>query len=98
MVRRPRTRVDPAHERSPASGSSRRPMLHNMRATIMVVALALSADSLRAQAGAEGGRPVTLDTLVAHAVATSPRLRAARARVEAAQARVGPAGARPDPM
>lgn len=39
-----------------------------------------------------------LDSLVAQALATSPALRAARARVEAARARVTPAGLRPDPM
>lgn len=73
-------------------------MLHIMRATAVVVALALSAHPLRAQ-GREGSDPhATLDTLVTRAVAASPRLRAARARVEAAQARVGPAGTRPDPM
>jgi outer membrane protein, heavy metal efflux system len=39
-----------------------------------------------------------LDSLVARAVASSPALRAARARVDAARMRVGPAGARPDAM
>ncbi|HEY5218420.1 MAG TPA: TolC family protein [Gemmatimonadaceae bacterium] len=39
-----------------------------------------------------------LDTLLATARASNPRLVAARSRVEAAQALVGPAGARPDPM
>lgn len=39
-----------------------------------------------------------LDSLIAVAHATSPQLRAARARVEAARARIAPAGARPDPM
>lgn len=40
----------------------------------------------------------TLDSLVARAVAVSPRLRAAHERARAEQARVAPAGARPDPM
>jgi cobalt-zinc-cadmium efflux system outer membrane protein len=39
-----------------------------------------------------------LDSLVALATASSPALRAARARVDAARMRIGPAGARPDPM
>lgn len=39
-----------------------------------------------------------LDSLVARGMASSPALRAARARLEAARARIGPAGARPDPM
>lgn len=39
-----------------------------------------------------------LDSLVAHATALSPALRAARARVDAARMRIGPAGARPDPV
>ena len=75
-------------------------MLHHMRATTAVVALALMlpVHRLHAQAGAADARQPALDTLVAHAIAVSPRLRAARARVEAAQARVAPAGARPDPM
>lgn len=40
----------------------------------------------------------SLDSLIAHAVAASPALRAASARVVAARARVGPASALPDPM
>jgi cobalt-zinc-cadmium efflux system outer membrane protein len=39
-----------------------------------------------------------LDSLVARALASSPVLRAARARLDAARLRIGPAGARPDPM
>jgi cobalt-zinc-cadmium efflux system outer membrane protein len=39
-----------------------------------------------------------LDSLVARAMASSPVLRAARARLDAAQMRISPAGARPDPM
>src|SRR5687768_5746064 len=39
-----------------------------------------------------------LDSLVARALASSPPLRAARARLDAARMRIRPAGARPDPM
>jgi cobalt-zinc-cadmium efflux system outer membrane protein len=39
-----------------------------------------------------------LDSVVARALASSPALRATRARVDAARMRIGPAGARPDPM
>lgn len=39
-----------------------------------------------------------IDSLVAHAVAVNPELRAARSRVDAARARVAPAGLRSDPM
>lgn len=47
---------------------------------------------------AVAGDGASLDSLLARAVAVSPRMRAARARIEAAGARIGPAGARPDPM
>ncbi len=40
----------------------------------------------------------TLDSLIARAMALSPRLRASEARSAAAQARIKPAGLRPDPM
>jgi len=46
--------------------------------------------------GTSDGAP--LDSLLAAALATSPQVRAARARVDAARARVAPAGTRPDPM
>ncbi len=39
-----------------------------------------------------------LDSLVGHALASGPALRAARARLDAARMRIGPAGARLDPM
>lgn len=52
-------------------------------------------DPARAQLSA----PVSaLDSLVAHALAVNPSVKAARARVDAARARIGAAGARPDPM
>src|SRR5665213_2890292 len=38
-----------------------------------------------------------LDSLIAHAVAVSPAIRAAQARVDAARAKISPAGALPDP-
>jgi len=38
-----------------------------------------------------------LDSLIAHAVAVSPSIRAAQARVDAARAKISPAGALPDP-
>jgi len=41
---------------------------------------------------------VSLDSLIAIALAANPGLHAASARVEAARAQIGPAGARPDPM
>src|SRR5256885_1269367 len=41
---------------------------------------------------------LNLDSLVARALSTSPRLRAANARVDAARARVRPASTPPDPM
>lgn len=41
---------------------------------------------------------ITVDSLVARALATSPTIRAATVRVDAARARIGPAVSRPDPM
>jgi outer membrane protein TolC len=47
---------------------------------------------------ASGDAAAVLDTLLATARTSNPRLLAARLRVDAAQALVRPAGARPDPM
>jgi len=63
--------------------------------TRYIRALALSV-ALSSVAAAQDAPP--LDSLVAHAVAVSPIVAAARARADAAAARVAPAGARPDPM
>ena len=52
----------------------------------------------RAAIAAANVRGEDLDSLVAHALAVNPRVRAAAARVEAARHRISPAGARPDPM
>ena len=56
----------------------------------------MPAEAQSAATAASGA--AALDSLVAHAMSTSPMVRAAGARVDAAQARIGPAGARPDPM
>jgi cobalt-zinc-cadmium efflux system outer membrane protein len=68
-----------------------------MRALVIAVALgALTAP------GAASGQPVpvevTVDELVARAVADNPELQAVRAEVEAAQARTRQAALRPNPM
>ncbi len=56
--------------------------------------LAMTPVSLRAQSAPS----LALDTLVARALATSPRLQAAQSRTAAARARVAPAGLWPEPM
>jgi outer membrane protein TolC len=61
-----------------------------------VAALAQRAPEPPVQFASDASHPV--DSLVARALAVSPRLRAARERVRAAEARVAPAGTRPDPM
>jgi outer membrane protein, heavy metal efflux system len=55
-----------------------------------------TAPSMLANSAASSGQ--LLDSLIARALAVSPRLRAATSRVTAAGARVGPAAALPDPM
>lgn len=64
-------------------------------AAVMALFAMVAASPPRAQAQDSNAR---VDTLVAHALAANPALRAARARVDAAQARIAPAGALPDPM
>lgn len=51
-----------------------------------------------ATASSDNTLSLTLDSLVARALATSPSIRAANKRIDAARARIGPATARPDPM
>jgi cobalt-zinc-cadmium efflux system outer membrane protein len=51
-----------------------------------------------APAQAQEATAAPVQALVTEALASSPTIRAARARLEAAQAAVGPAGALPDPM
>lgn len=57
--------------------------------------LALAVPAMAQEPDAAGAAS---DTLVAHALAAHPRIRAAQARVDAARARVAPAAAWPDPM
>ena len=72
----------------------------------MLIAVFVGAGGLLRVAGAQigGASPVsdtlslTLDSLVARALATSPIVRAANARVNATRARIGPATSRPDPL
>lgn len=52
----------------------------------------------RVPVATDGAAAADLDSLVAHALAVNPSIRAARERVEAARARIGPAGTLPDPM
>jgi cobalt-zinc-cadmium efflux system outer membrane protein len=67
-----------------------------------IVAVALGSSLLSAGLGRAQPPPtptdLTLDALVARAVAHNPSLRAARAEVEAARGRLGQAGLRPNPM
>jgi outer membrane protein, heavy metal efflux system len=66
-----------------------------MRTLLLVLALAIFGAP-----GAVRGQLVelTIDELIARAIADNPELRAARAEVDAAAARVGQAGLRPNPM
>src|SRR5262249_19260075 len=63
---------------------------------ILVVAVAVLAAATVAQA--QPGADITVDELVARALADSPDLRAARAEIEAAARRLQQAGLRPNPM
>ncbi|MFL5539142.1 MAG: TolC family protein [Longimicrobiaceae bacterium] len=72
-----------------------------MRAPVYVALLLLAvarpapAQERTAPPAPRGTSP---DSLVAQALAVSPRIHAVRARLDAARARVAPAGARPDPV
>src|SRR6267143_1781344 len=62
---------------------------------LLVVVVALAATGI---AHAQPGAEVTVDELVARALADSPDLRAARAEIDAAVGRLQQAGLRPNPM
>jgi cobalt-zinc-cadmium efflux system outer membrane protein len=70
------------------------PGLRGTLASLVVVATLAATGIAQAQPGAE----VTVDELVARALADSPDLRAARAEIEAAVGRLQQAGSRPNPM
>ena len=70
------------------------PGLRGTLASLVVVATLAATDIAQAQPGAE----VTVDELVARALADSPDLRAARAEIEASIGRLQQAGLRPNPM
>ena len=62
-------------------------------------AVAQSIPAARGESSAVAPTAVAaVDSLVTHALAVNPMIRAARSRVEAARAAIGPAGALPDPM
>ena len=62
---------------------------------LLVVMVTLAATGI---AHAQPGAEVTVDELVARALADSPDLRAARAEIDAAVGRLQQAGLRPNPM
>src|SRR5205807_2297615 len=70
------------------------PGLRGTLASLVVVATLAATGIAQAQPGAE----VTVDELVARALADSPDLRAARAEIEASIGRLQQAGLRPNPM
>src|SRR5882672_4265202 len=74
--------------------ASAMPGLRGELALFVVVAALAATGIAQAQPGAE----VTVDELVARALADSPDLRAARAEIEAAVGRLQQAGLRPNPM
>src|SRR5437870_2134188 len=69
------------------------------RLLVVMLVVAAAASPARVDARPAGGAAaVTVDELVARALAESPDLRAARAELEAARGRVTQAGLRPNPM
>jgi len=70
--------------------------------SVMTTARPVSAQTVepshRMAATTRDDESMSLDSLIAQALAVNPAIRAAEAGVKAAQMRVGPAGARPDPM
>ena len=64
----------------------------------LIAALVLSALATTGLVYAQPGAELTVDELVARAIADSPDLRAARAEIEAAVGRLQQAGLRPNPM
>ncbi|MBA2671005.1 MAG: hypothetical protein H0U67_11595, partial [Gemmatimonadetes bacterium] len=68
-------------------------------ALVILLGLAVSVPTSAQEATArEEPLPASLDSLVTHAIAVHPRVRAAMERIAAARAAIGPAGALPDPM
>src|SRR5262249_51716579 len=64
----------------------------------LILVVAVSVFAATAVAQAQPGADITVDELVARALADSPDLRASRAEIEAATGRLQQAGLRPNPM